>query len=157
MRTGLSPFKANRLVVRLLRWGVPMGPRRAPMAVLTVPGRKTGVPRSVPVAVSPIRGGWRAISVFGISDWSRNLDAAGKATLTVGGTATEVGVERLEPSVAAPILRDAIVGAPGMVRRMTADCYRATADSPLSAWEEEALTHPVYDLPATANLKSPPT
>jgi deazaflavin-dependent oxidoreductase (nitroreductase family) len=138
--------KANRLVDRLLRWGIPMGSRRTPMALLTVPGRNTGLPRSVPIALAPVRDGWRLISVYGVSDWSKNLDAAGKATITIRGSTTEVTVERLNPSFAGPILRDAITNAPWIVRKLTAKYYEAGPDSPLPDWEEEARTHPVYSL-----------
>lgn len=123
------------------------------MALLTVPGRTTGLPRSVPVALAPVEDGWTLISVYGVSDWSKNLDAAGKATITVRGRTTEVTVERLKPSLAAPILRDAISNAPRMVRRLTAKYYQAKPDSPPAAWEDEAQTHPVYLLAPTPTLQ----
>lgn len=144
--------KANRLVDRLLRWGIPMGSRRNPLALLKVPGRNTGLPRSVPVALEPVRDGWRLISVYGVSDWSKNLDAAGTATITARGSTTEVTVERINPNLAAPILRDAITNAPWIVRKLTAKYYRADPDSPLPDWEEEARTHPVYSLTPTPTL-----
>lgn len=155
-RTPLEGFMryANRLVERLVRWGLPMGARRAPMALLTVRGRKSGLLRTVPVALAPAAGGWTLISVYGVSDWSRNLEAAGAATITMRGSTTEVVVERLAPGVAAPILRDELSRAPWMVRKMTAQCYAAETDSPIKDWEHEAVTHPVFRLSPSAPAPS---
>lgn len=63
----------NPIVSFLIRLGLPMGPQ----ALLTVHGRKTGLPRTTPVALNPLGAGWRLISVYGRVDWVRNLQAAG--------------------------------------------------------------------------------
>jgi len=62
----------NPLVSRLQTGGV---------ATLTVPGRRTGRARMVPVIPVEVGGIWYLVSPYGESDWVRNLRAAGKATL----------------------------------------------------------------------------
>jgi deazaflavin-dependent oxidoreductase (nitroreductase family) len=153
----------NRLVEPLVKAGIPMGSRRAPMALLTVPGRKSGQPRTVPVALAPNHDGWILISVYGVSDWSKNLEAAGAAVVTMRGESIDVTADRLSPQKAAPILRAAISDAPRMVSRITAKYYRAAPGSPLKEWEQEATAHPVFQLSpsqqpaATADHPEPDT
>jgi len=82
----------NPIAKLLLALGIPMGPD----VLLTVPGRKTGLPRSTPVAVAELAGRWWLIGPFGQVDWVRNLRASGRGTLTNRRvkeefTATELG------------------------------------------------------------------
>lgn len=142
---------ANRAATVFLRWGFPMGTRKAPMALLTVRGRRTGIERNTPVALERRDEGWLLIAVYGVSDWSRNLEAAGSASISRRRRVTEVTARRLPPDEAAPILRDSVGSAPALVRRMTAPYFTATGDSPLEEWEQEAVVHPVFILtPATS-------
>jgi deazaflavin-dependent oxidoreductase (nitroreductase family) len=66
----------NPLVSRLQTGGV---------ATLTVPGRRTGRARTVPVIPVEVGGIRYLVSPYGESDWVRNLRAAGKATLARKG------------------------------------------------------------------------
>lgn len=144
---------ANRLVTPLIRKGFPMGVRRAPMALLTVRGRKSGAPRTTPVALASTADGWLLVAVYGVSDWSRNLEAAREAEITQRGETTRVEARRLGPREAAPILRDAIAGAPSLIRRMTSRYFAARVDSALEVWEREAIEHPVFLLtPASSPI-----
>ena len=70
----------NPLARRLLRFGVPLGPN----ALLTVRGRKSGRPRTTPVALVEVGGGRWIIGTFGYVNWVRNLRAAGEAELGAG-------------------------------------------------------------------------
>ena len=137
---------ANRLAARLLRWGVPMGGRRSPLALLTVKGRKTGLDRTTPVALERHDDGWLLVAVYGVCDWSRNLEAAGTATITRRGRAEEMTARRLVPAEAAPILRDVMGRAPRMVRNMTAPYFSSGSTSSLEDWAAEAVRHPVFVL-----------
>ena len=77
-----------------------------PNLMLTVPGRHSGLPRSVPLLCVPDGGGWLvAGSNFGgpvVPAWVHNLRAAGTATIHVRGRETRVravelaGEERAE-------------------------------------------------------------
>lgn len=135
---------ANKLVTSLIRRGFPMGVKRAPMALLTVRGRKSGALRTTPVALARAADGWLLVAVYGVSDWSRNLEAAGQAEITQRGETTKVEARRLCPREAAPILRDSIADAPALIRRMTSRYFIATVDSALEDWEQEAVDHPVF-------------
>jgi deazaflavin-dependent oxidoreductase (nitroreductase family) len=116
------------------------------MALLTVAGRKTGLARTSPVALARHGDDWLLVAVYGVSDWSRNLEAAGKATIRSRGRTEEVHATRLAPSEAGPILRDSIAEAPAMIRRMTARYFAADPTSPEDDWQREAVDHPVFVL-----------
>src|SRR5690349_18807718 len=70
----------NMVTTVLLRRGVSMRTN----TLLTVPGRKSGVPRTTPVTILEVDGRRYIQSPFGETDWVRNLRAAGIATLTNG-------------------------------------------------------------------------
>src|SRR4029077_20058731 len=87
MRTMSAPAKApsfvgllNPIAGRILRAGPLLGPN----ALITVRGRKSGVPRTTPIALVEIDGKRWVIGTFGDTNWVRNLRAAREATLTVG-------------------------------------------------------------------------
>lgn len=82
----------NRLVRWLLAKGVPMGPN-VPMTVI---GRTSGQPRTFPVAVSPIAGRQYVIGAYGDVHWTRNLRAAGEATVRRGGKDVHVTAHELD-------------------------------------------------------------
>jgi deazaflavin-dependent oxidoreductase (nitroreductase family) len=105
---------ANRLMILLVRSGLPMGVRRAPMALLTVTVRNSGIARTTPVALAQHRDGWLLVSVYGVTDWSRNLEAAGRGWVTIRGKKREVTARRPEPTEAGPLLRDSISTAPAV-------------------------------------------
>ena len=59
----------------LLAAGVPMGPD----VLLTVRGRKSGLPQAAPVAICAPTDRHGVISPYGQINWVRNLRAAGRA------------------------------------------------------------------------------
>src|SRR5690349_13368233 len=79
------------LARRLLHAGVPLGPN----ALLTVAGRKTGQPRTTPVALIEVGGRRWLCGTFGETNWVRNLRVAGRATLAVGGRLEEITATEL--------------------------------------------------------------
>jgi deazaflavin-dependent oxidoreductase (nitroreductase family) len=132
----------NPLIGNLIRTGLPMGP----MALLTVPGRNSGLPRSTPVALIPIDGGWRLVAAYGLVDWVKNLRAAGKATIRVKGRQVEVSSHELPPSEAAPILRESLAVAGPITRRVVGPYFDTDPKASLLEWEREAQHHPVFRL-----------
>jgi deazaflavin-dependent oxidoreductase (nitroreductase family) len=94
----------NPIARFFLAAGVPMGPE----VLLTVRGRKSGLPRSTPVTICQHSGRRGLISPFGETDWVRNLRAAGYATLTVGRRQEEVTAVELGPMEAAEFIRDVL-------------------------------------------------
>src|SRR5260370_38620085 len=70
----------NPIAQRMLGAGFPMGPN----ALITIRGRKSGEPRTTPVALIEIGGRRWVSSPFGDVNWVRNLRAAGEPTIRIG-------------------------------------------------------------------------
>src|SRR5438067_12048465 len=83
----------NPITQRMLRLGRVLGPN----ALITVQGRKSGQPRTTPVALVEIQGRRWVIGTFGEVNWVRNLRAAGAATITVGKRKEAVTAVALSP------------------------------------------------------------
>ena len=132
---------ANVLTTTLLRVGVKLkGAGNYPMYLLTVRGRKSGQPRTLPIAMWERNGKRYVGSVFGIVAWVRNLRAAGEATLTRGRRAETVIARELPQGEAALVLQaDIKDGNP------FAHYYGVTANSSLEEFERAVLTHPVFE------------
>lgn len=92
----------NPLARRVLRFGPLLGPN----ALITVRGRKSGEPRTTPVALVQLDGRRWVIGTFGEVNWVRNLRAAGEATLTVGKREERVTAEELTQLGATEFFRD---------------------------------------------------
>src|SRR5438270_13139737 len=56
-----------------------------PNVLLTVAGRKSGLPRTTPVALINVGGRRWLLGVYGEVDWVKNSRAAGVATITIKG------------------------------------------------------------------------
>jgi deazaflavin-dependent oxidoreductase (nitroreductase family) len=146
-------LRTNPLVLRALRLGLPMGPN----VLLTVRGRKTGQPRTFPVAILKTGGRQYLFSAFGEVSWVHNLRAAGTATIGHGRrtrtvTATEVGPSDaavaleagLRPIMRVPLIGTMIAGWYGIDRRSTEDDYLAAAGR-----------HPAFELREAEALPAP--
>jgi len=88
----------------LLGAGVPLGPN----ALLTVPGRTTGVERTTPLAIIDFSGRRWIWSPWGEVNWVRNLRAAGRATITVRGRKEEVRATELDGAERVDFFRDVL-------------------------------------------------
>ncbi len=136
----------NRLTTPLLRAGVKLvGPGHYPMYLLTVRGRKSGQPRTVPIVLLEQHKRRYLAATYGMVDWVRNLRAAKEATLTRGRRAETVTARELSPGEAALVLQ-AEVKRTSFARYMAARFYGVTADAPLEQFEQAMLTHPVFVL-----------
>lgn len=134
----ITPFVriSNAIVAALLRRGVKLGSN----ALLTVPGRKSGEPRTTPVTLLEREGERYLQSPFGEVNWVRNLRTAGRATLTRGRHAEPISVVELSSTEAAPVFKAALASFPSMVKGY----FDVTPDSPLEAFEREAPRHPMF-------------
>jgi deazaflavin-dependent oxidoreductase (nitroreductase family) len=94
----------NPIARRVLR----MGPLLGPNALITVRGRKSGVPRTTPIALVEIGGKRWVIGTFGDTNWVRNLRAAREATLTVGRNRENVAADELDVEDRTRFFRDVI-------------------------------------------------
>jgi deazaflavin-dependent oxidoreductase (nitroreductase family) len=91
----------NRLVRRLTRVGISvMGSRD-----LRVKGRTSGEWRSTPVNLLTIDGVQYLVAPRGVTQWVRNLRAAGTGELRVGRRVQVFRADELSDDVKAPILR----------------------------------------------------
>jgi deazaflavin-dependent oxidoreductase (nitroreductase family) len=131
----------NRLAKPLIALGVPMGPD----VLLTVRGRKTGVPRTTPVTICEYGGRRGFISPFGETNWARNLRAAGTATIRSGRRRESVRVVELSHDQAVAFIREVIVPIARTSRLgnwMVRNIDKIDIDHP----EEAALGRPVFEI-----------
>jgi len=84
------------------------------------------------------------IAPYGPVDWVKNLRAAGTASITVRGRPREVIAVELPAGEAGPILRETLMSAGPVVRRVIGPYFETTTDAPAQAWEAEAARHPVF-------------
>ncbi len=96
---------ANKLLMMLLRLGVPISRHEAPV-VLTVPGRRTGKPRSTPITPMLVDGKRYVVNGYPGADWVSNVRAADRATLTQGRRSESVRMVEVSLYEARPILRE---------------------------------------------------
>jgi deazaflavin-dependent oxidoreductase (nitroreductase family) len=144
---GATPSFVERsrpLVARLLRLGMPMGPN----ALLTVRGRKTGTPRTVPVAVLQANGREFVFAAFGETAWVQNLRAAGTATIRRGRAERPVRAVEVDPADAAQFLE---IGLRSVLRfpvlgSMIAGWYGIDRRSSTADYEVSARRHPAFEL-----------
>ena len=94
----------NPIARRVLKAGPLMGPN----ALITVRGRKSGEPRTTPVAVVDIGGRRWVVGTFGDTNWVRNLRAAGAATMTVGRRREDVKANELTVDERMRFFRDVL-------------------------------------------------
>jgi len=127
----------DALITTLLRAGVKLGTT----SLLTVRGRKSGQPHTVPVTLVEQDGERWLVAPYGAVQWVRNIRAAGTATLTRGRRSEAISVTELEAKEAAPVLKQYLLQV-AVVRPY----FDVTKDSPLEAFEGEAARHPVFKI-----------
>src|SRR6478735_10620070 len=122
----------NKVVLALGRIGLPAGPSQ----VLTVPGRKSGQPRSTPMTPFDHDGGLYTVAGYPGADWAANARAAGVGTLTRGRRSRPIKIVELDREQSRPVLREFPVQVPvgvafakrsGLVRDGTPDEFEALA------------------------------
>jgi deazaflavin-dependent oxidoreductase (nitroreductase family) len=140
-RTYRSTF-FGRLRDRIMALMLSKGMAPPGIYLLTVTGRKTGIPRTTPVApLEDAEGRW-LVAPYGPDGWARNARAAGRVTLRRGRRTESLAVTELPAAEAAPILKRYLAEHP-----LTVDAYfDVKADAPLEAFAAEAARHPVFRL-----------
>jgi len=102
----------NRIVVPLLRLGVPIGP----MYLLTVTGRQSGLPRTTPVATFEFEGKRYLMQAIPKANWVANARAAGWGILGRGFRRPRVTLVEVPVEERAVMLRHAGSIAPAVLR-----------------------------------------
>jgi deazaflavin-dependent oxidoreductase (nitroreductase family) len=123
----------NKVFLALRRAGIGM----KDLPVLTVPGRRSGKPRSTPLSVLEHEGQRYLLEGFPGADWARNVRAAGgRAILSTGKRSEQVRLVELDPQEALPVLRAWPVRIPdgakimadaGVVEAVTPEAFEAVA------------------------------
>jgi deazaflavin-dependent oxidoreductase (nitroreductase family) len=140
-RTYRSTFFA-RLRDRIMTFMLTKGVGPPGIYLLTVPGRKTGLPRTTPVAPLEDADGRWLVAPYGPGGWVRNARAAGRVTLRRGRTTESFVVTELPAAEAAPILKRYLTEHP----RTVGAYFDVDADAPTEDFEAEAVRHPVFRL-----------
>ena len=94
----------NPIAKFLLAARVPMGFN----GLITIRGRRSGLPRTTPVAIIEVSGRRWIWAPWGEVHWVRNLRAAGRATITVRGRKEEVRANELDPTQRVGFFRDVL-------------------------------------------------
>ena len=100
----------NKMMIGLQKLGVGFG-AKGPV-VLTVPGRKSGKPRSTPVTPMTVDGKRYVVGGLPGSDWAANARAAGEATLQQGRRTERVRMVEIPAEEVRPLLRQFPVEVP---------------------------------------------
>jgi deazaflavin-dependent oxidoreductase (nitroreductase family) len=94
----------NPVTKFLLAAGVPLGFN----GLITIRGRKSGQPRTTPVAILDVSGRRWVWCPWGEVHWVRNLRAAGVATITVRGRQQDVVASELDRTQRVEFFRDTL-------------------------------------------------
>ena len=119
---------------------VKLGIAPAGMHLLTVRGRKTGLPRTVPVNLTEHQGHRWLVAPYGEVAWVRNARAAGEVELRRAGTTERAQVREASPEEAAPVLRSYL----RRLRLVVGPYFDVTPASPDASFAAEAPCHPVF-------------
>jgi deazaflavin-dependent oxidoreductase (nitroreductase family) len=150
--------RVNPLARRLIVAGLPTG---APNILLTVSGRRSGLPRTVPVGLLELDGRWFVQASYGAAGWAANLRAAGEASITEHGRRVPVQAVELPPEEAGAILRRALqpYRCSRLLRALLGPCwrppvallrrYRIRVDDTPEEYVAEARRHPLFELRPT--------
>lgn len=142
------------LVRLLLRHGL-----GEPNVLLTVRGRRSGQPRTTPVAMLELGDRRFVEASFGEVDWVRNLRASGEAHIRRGRWSQTVQAVELPPETAGLLLRDALAGfrQRRWLRRLLGPSvrppaailyrYRLRIDEQLDDYVIHARRCPLFELP----------
>ena len=133
---------ANWVITALARLGAPLGST----CLLTVRGRKTGVPRTTPVRLIEEEGQRWIVAPYGEVNWVQNARAAGTVMLKCRGRTEQVGIVELGPTDAAPILKKYVRQVP-----ITRPYFDASPSASVEAFAVEAKKHPVFRVTETAS------
>ncbi|WP_246002621.1 nitroreductase family deazaflavin-dependent oxidoreductase [Nocardia tenerifensis] len=107
----------NVAIIALQRAGIVFGP----MQLLTVPGRRTGKPRTFAIAVVPVADERYIVQAFPKAAWVLNARAADQVTLTRGRRSTRARLTELPVEARRPVLRRLVEESPPSVGKRYAD------------------------------------
>jgi deazaflavin-dependent oxidoreductase (nitroreductase family) len=133
--------RISPLLKPILRAGVPLGPN----ALVTIRGRKSGEPRTTPLAIIDTGGRRFVWSPWGDVHWVRNLRAAGRATITVRKRSEEVRAKELDRDERVRFFRD-VLGPYARAMRGGVTFVKVIDQVDLADPEEIAIDRRVFEL-----------
>lgn len=125
----------------LIAAGVPLGYN----GLITIRGRKSGLPRTTPVAIIHVSDRRWVWAPWGDVNWVQNLRAAGRATITVRRHEQEVTASELDPSQRVEFFRD-VLGPVARNMRFGTWFIRTVDGVDLDHPAEEAAGRRVFEL-----------
>ncbi len=153
-----------RGVLPIINWSIKMllriGVRvtiLGPMMLLTVRGRKTGIPRTIPVDLHERDGRRFLIATHGEGNWVHNLRAAGEGILSLGRSRQTFTAQELTPETAGPVIKDVLgplLASQGIRGSVLRQHFGMTPNAPLSDFIDAARSHPVFELGSLSKLSS---
>lgn len=139
---------ANWSIKVLLRLGIRVT-ILGPMMLLTVRGRKTGNPYTIPIDVHEHDGRRFLIATHGEGQWVRNLRVAREGILSLGQTRQPFTARELPPEAGGLVIKEvlgpllATSGVRGIALRQN---FGLAASASLDAFIQTARTHPVFEI-----------
>ncbi len=103
--------RVNPVIVGLQRLGLGFGPMR----LLTVAGRRSGQPRTFPVAVNELSGGQCIVQAYPKAAWVANVRAAESVTLARGRRTSTARLVEVPVEQRRPLLRELVAAGPASV------------------------------------------
>ena len=119
--------------MKAVRWLTEHGVSLLGSRVLTVRGRKTGAPQSVPVNLLPLDGERYLVAPRGNTQWVRNARAAGQVELRVGRRTEQVRLVEVPAADRVPVLRVYLQRWGWEVGRFVEGLTRTSTDAELAA------------------------
>ncbi|MEN8234131.1 MAG: nitroreductase family deazaflavin-dependent oxidoreductase [Actinomycetota bacterium] len=111
-----------------------------PASELTVLGRKSGEPRTVPVTPIDVDGSHYLVSPYGAVGWVHNLRAAGHGSLARGGTSKRITVEECAGEEAGIVLKPYYED----LERIVGPYFDLPEDPTVEDFTTIAENHPVF-------------
>ena len=126
----------NKAVSALARRG------KGPASELTVTGRRSGTPQTVPVTPIKVDGERYLVAPYGAVGWVHNIRAAGTGSLSRGAVTEEITVEQCTAEDSGPILlqyhRD--------LERIVGPYFDVPEDPTSANFSAVAADHPVFKI-----------
>ena len=131
----------RRIVNQVLVWMLKLGIAPHDYHLLTVIGRNTGKPHSVPVTIIEDDARRWLVAPYGEVDWVRNARISGWVELSRGKSSVEWAIRELSPKESAPLLRKYL-----QKYSISAPYFDAQVDSPLHEFALDGRSRPVFEL-----------
>lgn len=130
---------ARKIIDWIVQWLIRLGHAPQHYYLLTVPGRKTGLPRTKPVALVEEGEQKWLVAPYGTVNWVLNARVAGKVTIARGGYVEVFSIIELPVEARAPVLKQYITLFP-----ITRPYFDTPHSEPVERFIPEAQWRPVF-------------